>query len=335
MVVPVAGRKVLVTGSAGHLGEALVRVLREQEYAVVGLDLQGSACTTVVGSITDRQLVQTCLAGVDTVLHAATLHKPHVVSHEQQAFVDTNITGTLVLLEEAVAAGVGRFVFTSTTSTFGYALTPNVGQAAAWITEEVTPIPKNIYGVTKLAAENLCELAHREQGLPVVVLRTARFFPELDDRDEIRAHYTDANVKANEFLYRRVDLADVVEAHLAAAREAPQLGFGRYIISATTPFGPGDVAELGQDTAAVVRRLFPEVEQIYDRQGWQLMPRLDRVYDNARARAELGWTPLYDFRAVLESVAVNEDPRSPLARTVGAKGYHSVPQAFTPSAEQR
>src|SRR5699024_2097733 len=161
--------------------------------------------------------------------------------------------------------------------------------------------------------------------LPVVVLRTARFFPELDDRDEIRAHYTDANVKANEFLYRRVDLADVVEAHLAAAREAPQLGFGRYIISATTPFGPGDVAELGQDTAAVVRRLFPEVEQIYDRQGWQLMPRLDRVYDNARARDELGWTPLYDFRAVLESVAVNEDPRSPLARTVGAKGYHSVP----------
>lgn len=314
-----------MTGSAGHLGEALVRVLRERGCEVVGIDLEGSAFTTVVGSITDRELVRQCLTGVDTVLHAATLHKPHVVSHDQQAFVDTNITGTLVLLEEAVAAGVESFVFTSTTSTFGHALTPDNGQPAAWITEDVTPVPKNIYGVTKLAAENLCELVHREHGLPVTVLRTARFFPELDDRADIRARYTDANVKANEFLYRRVDLADVVEAHLLAARRAPELGFGRYIISATTPFSHGDVAELGHDAAGVVRRLFPEVDQIYERQGWQLMPQLDRVYDNTRARLELGWAPQLDFRAALERIAANDDPRSQLARAVGAKGYHSVP----------
>lgn len=53
------------------------------------------------------------------MLHTATLHKPHVSTHTRQAFVDTNISGTLNLLEEAVEQNVGAFVFTSTTSTFG------------------------------------------------------------------------------------------------------------------------------------------------------------------------------------------------------------------------
>ena len=65
--------------------------------------------------------------GVRAVYHAATLHKPHVATHSRQDFVDTNITGTLNLLEEAVAAGVEAFVFTSTTSVFGDALTPPPG----------------------------------------------------------------------------------------------------------------------------------------------------------------------------------------------------------------
>ncbi len=259
---------VLVTGSAGYLGEALVRVLRDQDCEVVGLDVDNSPFTTVVGSITDRAVVRECLRDVDTILHAATLHKPHVGSHAQQAFVDTNISGTLVLLEEAVAAGVARFVFTSTTSTFGHALTPAPGAPATWITEDVPSIPKNIYGVTKTAAENLCELVYRQHDLPVAVLRTSRFFPERDDHADTRLRYADANVKANEFLYRRVDLADVVDAHLAAAQRAPQLGFGRYIISATTPFSLADLAELGQDAAAVVRRLLPEVDEVYAQRGW-------------------------------------------------------------------
>ncbi len=116
--------RVLVTGSAGHLGEALCRVLEADGAEVVGLDRLPSPYTTVVGSIAERALVRRAIVDADAVLHAATLHKPHVGSHTRQAFVDTNVTGTLVLLEEAVAAGVSRFVFTSTTSAFGRALTP-------------------------------------------------------------------------------------------------------------------------------------------------------------------------------------------------------------------
>jgi UDP-glucose 4-epimerase len=321
----VGGARVLVTGSAGHLGEALVRVLRADGYSVTGVDVRPSPTTTVVGSVADRAIVRECVAGADVVLHAATLHKPHVGSHDKQAFVGTNVSGTLTLLEEAVAAGVSSFVFTSTTSAFGRALTPAPGDPAAWITEDVVPRPRNIYGVTKTAAEDLCELVHHEHELPVVVLRTSRFFPEGDDNEDVRASYADANVKANEFLYRRVDVADVVDAHVLAMQRAAKIGFGRYVISATTPFTPADLAELRGDAPAVVRRLFPDYAAEYARLGWRMFPSIGRVYVNARARADLGWTPRYDFRAVLDALKAGTDPRSPLAQAIGAKGYHDKP----------
>jgi UDP-glucose 4-epimerase len=321
----VTAARVLVTGSSGHLGEALVRALRDGGHDAIGIDIRQSAYTTVVGSVADRAVVRDCLAGADAVLHTATLHKPHVGSHGKQAFVDTTVSGTLTLLEEAVAAGLSSFVFTSTTSAFGRALTPLPGQPAAWITEDVVPRPRNIYGVTKTAAEDLCELVHSEHGLPVIVLRTSRFFPEGDDDEEVRAAYADANVKANEYLYRRVDVADVADAHLLAMERAAEIGFGKYIVSATTPFTPADLAALRDDAPAVVGRLFPDYEAEYARRNWRMFPSIGRVYVNARARADLGWSPRYDFRSVLDALKAGEDPSSPLARAIGAKGYHDRP----------
>lgn len=315
--------RILVTGSAGHLGEGLIRVLGSEGFDVAGLDVLDSPYTTVVGSITDRACVRRSVQGADAIIHAATLHKPHVGSHGRQEFVDVNVTGTLKLLEAAVEAGVGRFVFTSTTSTFGRALTPPPGAPAAWITEDIAPVPRNIYGATKTAAEDLCELVHRDHGLPCLILRTSRFFPEGDDRDDVRAAYDDLNLKVNELLYRRVDLEDVVSAHRLALERAPEIGFGRYIVSATTPFAPADLAELRTDAPAVVRRLFPEYETVYAERGWSMFPGIERVYVNTRARKELGWEPRYDFRQALASLQTGEEPRSPLAAAVGAKGYHA------------
>ena len=314
--------RVLVTGVAGHLGEALARTLPVHGHEVVGLDVVASPFAARTGSIADRAEVRRCMEGVDAVVHAATLHKPHVATHPRQEFVDTNVTGTLALLEAAVAARVGAFVFTSTTSTFGSALTPPPGAPAAWITEDVTPVAKNIYGVTKTAAEQLCELFHRDHRLPCVVLRTSRFFPEEDDDPRVREAYADENVKANEYLYRRVELEDVVGAHLLALERARAIGFGRYIVSATSPFRPDDLAELRRDAGGVVARLFPDYEAEYARRGWRMFPTIDRVYVNDRARKELGWQPRYDFAHVLERLRAGEDPHSALARTVGSKGYH-------------
>ena len=314
--------KILVTGSSGHLGEALMRTFANGPHEAIGVDIVRSPFTQVLGSLADRAVVDACMKGVDVVLHAATLHKPHVATHSRQDFVDTNITGTLNLLEAAVVNRVRAFIFTSTTSTFGDALTPPPGSPAVWITENVVPIPKNIYGVTKVAAEDLCQLFHRDQKLPCLVLRTSRFFPEEDDAAERRAAFEEANLKTNEFLYRRVDIEDVVTAHLLAMEKAPTLGFGKFIITATTPFQREDARELGVDAAAVLRRRVPGYEAIYASIGWKMLPTLDRVYDNERARTLLGWVPKHDFQRVLHAVASDIDPRSELARLVGKKGYH-------------
>jgi UDP-glucose 4-epimerase len=315
---------IVVTGSAGHLGEALMRTLRAEGRPALGLDLKPSPYTDRVGSIADRAFVAECLAGARGVLHCATLHKPHVATHADDDFLHTNVTGTFALLQAAEAAGVAAFVFTSTTSVFGSALTPAPSEPAAWITESVTPIAKNIYGATKQAAETLCELFARQRRLPVVVLRTSRFFPEADDNPEVSAAYDLANVQANELLHRRVDIADVVSAHCLALDGAPKLGFARYIVSATTPFSPADAPGLRRDAAEATRRLFADCEAIYASRGWRLFEHIDRVYDNRAARAGLGWRPRYDFRHALDCLADGRDFRSPLALAVGAKGYHGA-----------
>jgi len=315
---------ILVTGSAGHLGEALMRTLRAQHREARGVDITPSSFTDCLGSICDRELVKRCMRGVRAVLHAATLHKPHVATHAGRDFVDTNVTGTLVLLEEAMTAGAEAFIFTSTTSAFGSALTPAPDEPAAWVTEDVLPVPRNIYGVTKVAAESVCELAFRTQRLPVIVLRTSRFFPEADDDAAIRSRYELANVQANEMLHRRVDIEDVVAAHLRALERAPAIGFARYIISASTPFARDDMAALRRDAPAVVHRLFPDCRALYATRRWTLFPHIDRVYVNHRARADLGWRPRYDFPHVLACLRTGGDFRSPLARQVGSKGYHAT-----------
>ncbi len=312
--------KILVTGSSGHLGEAIVRTI-SSTHSVRSLDILTSEFTSDVGSITDRSFVADCVRGVDAIIHCATLHKPHVVTHSAQDFVDVNVTGTLNLLEEASRQDVGTFVFTSTTSAFGRALSPDADQPAAWITEDVVPVPKNIYGVTKVAAENLCELYSRQRGLKCLILRTSRFFPEQDDSKATRQAYADDNAKANEFLYRRIDIEDAVSAHLCALDKAEELRFGRYIISATTPFSKDDVEGLRKNAPIVVQR-YAEFGPLYEERGWSMTPSIDRVYVNAKAREELGWRPQHDFRAVLERVEQGLPLLSTLAQQVGSKGYH-------------
>jgi len=315
--------RVLVTGSAGHLGEALVRTLQASQHEVSGLDLLESPFTTHVGSVADPDFVRRSMKGIDVVMHTATLHKPHVATHPREAFVETNITGTLNILEAALAAGVTGVVYTSTSSVFGGALVPVEGQPAAWITEDVQPVPKNIYGVTKRAAEDLCELFYRNKGLPSIVLRTSRFFPEPDDDPDRRQQHDDMNLKANEYLHRRLDLGDAVDAHLLAAERAPSIGFGRYLVSATTPFEPEHLLDLRSDAPGVVRSLFPDYEAEYESRSWTMSAGIDRVYVNRRAREELGWKPRYDFRHILDRLQRGDDVFSPVAQAVGIKGYHS------------
>ena len=102
-----------------------------------------------------------------------------------------------------------------------------------------------------------------------------------------------------------------------------RIGFGKYIISATTPFRPEDCARLRVEAPAIVSLRAPGWEDEYARRGWRMFPRIDRVYDNALARRDLGWRPKWDFAAIVARLRETGDIRGPLAKEIGAKGYHA------------
>ena len=299
---------ILVTGSSGWLGQTLVPRLARDGHRVVGLDPEPGPTTEIVGSVVDRALVHRIMRdhAIEAVVHAAARHKPHIETHDNSEFVAVNVQGTLNLLEEAVAAGVSRFVFTSTTSLM---ISQQIrdGKAggareAVWIDETMTPLkPRNIYGVTKLAAEELCRLFHHLHKLPVLVLRTSRFFPEEDDMAHAIAQSGD-NTKANEFLFRRLTVEDAAEAHVVALAKAPEVGFDTFIVSAMTPFSRNDCAALIADAPSVVARYFPDYHALYARRGWTMFDTIDRVYDAGKAARVLGFTCKTGFRQILETL---------------------------------
>jgi nucleoside-diphosphate-sugar epimerase len=295
--------RILLTGSSGWLGRFLAPMLRDAGHEVVGLDAAPGADTHIIGSVADSALIDRTFGdhGIEAVIHGGALHKPDIVRYPKQAFVDVNVTGTLNLLEAAVAAGHDRFIFTSTTSLMiSQAIRDESADHAVWIDESLAPLePRNVYGVTKYAAEKLCRLFHAEHGLPVAILRTSRFFPEDDDTHAVP---TGPNLKANEFLYRRLTVEDAARAHLIALDRAPDIGIGTYIISAPTPFRREEADELKRDAGAVVLRHFPEAGDLYAREGWVLPASIGRVYDSGLAERELGFRCETDFATVLRSL---------------------------------
>jgi nucleoside-diphosphate-sugar epimerase len=284
--------RVLVTGSSGQLGAEVARQLASTE-TVIGLDVLPGAWTTQVGDVTDAGLIADLMRGIDAVIHSASLHAPHVGQRSMQDFIDTNITSTLRLLEVASAAGARRFVYTSTTSVYGSSLVPDA-QAAVWVTEDLTPRPRDIYDVTKLAAEELCRLVARDHDLPTICLRVSRFFAQAPD---LMAAYR---------LYRGADVRDIAAAHVLAARNQ-DIEFDIFNISARSPFHREDAGELLTSAPAVIRRYYPDAEDMFRAHGWTLPQSIDRVYVTEKAERLLGYAPRYNFAELLDELRAGED----------------------------
>ena len=305
--------RILVTGSSGHLGEALMRVPprrgprrhRARRPRVAAHHRGRLDRRPRVRAAARRRRGRGHPRG-----HAAQAARRTRIGRAE--FVDTNVTGTLNLLEEAVAASVSRFVFTSTTSTFGRALTPAEAAPAAWITEDVAPVPRNIYGTTKTAAEDLCELIARDHGLPCLILRTSRFFPEPDDRDEVRGAYDDLNLKVNELLLpagRHRGRGERPPAR-ARARAGDRLRPLRHQRDdAVHPRRPAPRS--GTTCRASCDGCSPATRSCTRSGAGGCSPRSSACTSTSAPADELGWSPRYDFGFALDRLARRRRPAQP------------------------
>jgi dihydroflavonol-4-reductase len=175
---------ILVTGGTGFIGSRLALGCLERGDSVLILGqantpaeeenrklLESSGATVTLGSVTDRERVLDVLHGIDIVYHlAAAQHEANV---PDQRFWDVNVTGTRNLLEASVKAHVKRFIYGSTIGVYGSAGHGPIG-------DESPLQPENVYGVTKLAAENLV-LAF-QQKIPVVIVRISETYGPGDHR---------------------------------------------------------------------------------------------------------------------------------------------------------
>ncbi len=157
--------------------------------------------------------------------------------------------------------------------------------------------PRNIYGVTKLAAEELCRLFNHLHRLPVLVLRTSRFFPEEDDMAHAIVQ-SGENTKANEFLFR----GSASRMRRGACRR-PVKGEGdrfRHLHrSAADAVPPRGLPRPDHGCPRGGRPPVPEYRTLYDRRGWTMFDTIDRVYDAAKAERVLGFRCRTDFAAIL------------------------------------
>jgi nucleoside-diphosphate-sugar epimerase len=279
--------RVLVTGSSGQLGSSVVHALA-QRHEVVGLDVCESATTTHVGSVTDRERVLDLTRGADAIVHTASLHAAHISTHAPPEFVEININGTMNLLDAAVQHRIRRFVYTSTTSVYGHAMTSP--EQAIWVTEDLVPQPRDIYDITKLAAEQLCAVAARTCGMTCPALRVSRFFPE---PQRLIAIYR---------LYRGVDVRDATAAHVLALEDPSLSGFDVFNISARSPFSRDQLYQLKHHAPRLLRSRFHWIEPAFDRRDWDLPASIDRVYVTAKAERTLGYRPAYGLVQYLQEL---------------------------------
>ena len=173
-------KKILITGADGFIGSHLTEALVRAGYTVRAFVLYNSfghwgwleqsppdtreAVEILSGDIRDRNFVRRAVAGVHYLFHLASLIAIPYSYLAEESYVDTNIKGTLNLLQAARDAGVEKFFHTSTSEIYGTALrTP--------MDEDHPVTGQSPYAATKIAADAMAKAFHRSYDIPVTVLR--------------------------------------------------------------------------------------------------------------------------------------------------------------------
>jgi UDP-glucose 4-epimerase len=308
------GRRVLVTGADGFIGSHLAERLLElgsEVRAFCFYNSNGSLgwldgaprarqeMDLRLGDIRDARFVEECCRDVDCVFHLAALIAIPFSYQAPQSFVDTNVNGTLNVLEAARRAGCRRVVHTSTSEVYG---TPE----RTPITEDHPLQGQSPYSATKIAADKLCEAYHRSFGVPVVVLRP---FNTYGPRQSMRAVLPTILVQLlagrEEVQLGRLDpkrdltfVSDTVDGFVRAGKvEGVE---GRVI-----QLGTGETHSIGELFEAACRVLGVRARVVEEAD--RLRPDASEVLvlqsDPGRARELLGWRSEVDLEQGLRLTA--------------------------------
>jgi UDP-glucose 4-epimerase len=300
-------RRILVTGAHGFIGSHLTRALLEQGYEVGILSRQTSDLFRIrdlvgrisshSGDLRDPASVQRAVeeARPDAIVHLATYYAIEHRPEELGVMMDTNVKGTIALLEASRDHGISLFLNASTCAVYREKEIP---------LEETDPVsPQNLYALTKLQAEDACRFYSDRLGVPAATLR---FFPPYGPADNerrlipyvIRSLFAGRDVQLTtgtqrwDFVY--VD--DVVAALLAALRKPEKV-----VSAGTMNVATGDPRS--------VRELVTRIHEMLGSKGnllWGAMPhRKNEVWFNSgspeKIRSVLGWEPRYSLDEGLES----------------------------------
>jgi NAD dependent epimerase/dehydratase len=317
--------KILVTGADGFIGSHLTEALVRAGHSVRAFVLYNSFNTwgwldhcagdvkgqfeIFAGDVRDPNGVRAALKGCDAVLHLASLIAIPYSYHSPDTYVDTNIKGTLNVIQAARDLEIGRIVHTSTSEVYGTArFVP--------ITEEHPLQGQSPYSATKIGADQIALSFHKSFGTPVTVLRPFNTYgPRQSARAVIPAIITQiatgkrrirlgAIHPTRDFNYVADTVAGFVEALSCPAAVGEVINLGsNYEIS---------IGDTAREIAAIMQA---EIEIETDEQ--RLRPSLSEVErlwaSNDKARRVLGWTPKYGQleglrRGLAETVAWFKEP---------------------------
>ena len=280
-------KKVIVTGSSGRIGSAIVDALKEN-YQVTGVDRISGSNTHVQCDILDREKMFASFQGCDAVFHCAAYHAPHVGEVNEEEFRRVNIEGTRLMAQLARECKLSKFIFTSTTALYGKA--SQLDGVASWITEETTPIPKTIYHRTKLESEKFLEDFANDSGIKTTSIRMSRCFPE------------PANLMAIYRIHRGIDKRDVASAHRLAYEVEYGSMFETFIVSGETPLQKEDCSGLFHKASDVLQLRAPKLFKLLSERKYEVVRSIDRVYCSHKAQRMLGWRPRFGFDEVFSQL---------------------------------
>lgn len=328
------GKTVLVTGATGLLGGAVAKALLQEGHHVRAMarnpqraqSLARQGAEVVQADMADLPSLERAVSGCQVVLHFAAALDEFA---SQAYFYKVNVEGTLHLAQAALAAGVERFLHTSTCWVYGYAASPATTERSSYL------ISGDLYIDTKIEAERRLQQLHRERGLPLVIVQPSEVYGPGDRHwTLIPLRYIQAGkmvlVSGRSGVIQPIYVDDVVAGILAAARRGrigeayllcgpEEVALSRYYSEFARMLGRKWIPSIPGWLAMTVAIAMESLSAVTHRpplfsRGMVRSNTMHASYDGSKASVELGFTPQVSLEAGMSGVAAWLSAENPLGK---------------------